>query len=80
MTDETEQAWSQGEAARFCGVDPDTLRKSDCPRLEYPGHGPKGRKIIRYIPAEVRAWRAQFLVRASAPSTHGSERFIRRAS
>lgn len=48
--------WTQREAAAFLGVTPRYLRDSTCPKLLLPGNGPKGQPLVRYEPAEVRAW------------------------
>ena len=48
--------WTQLEAAFYLGVSPRYLRASDCPKLLLPGTGPKGKKLVRYDPADVKAW------------------------
>lgn len=51
-----ERLWTQREAATFLAVTPRYLRDSDCPKILLPGHGPKGQPVVRYDPADVRAW------------------------
>lgn len=50
-----EPLWHQKDAAAFVGVAVSTLRDSDCPKrvITLPG---RTRPIVRYVPAEVRAW------------------------
>jgi hypothetical protein len=48
----------QKEAAVMLGVSVAWLRASSCPKVLLPGNGPKGRDIVRYDPADLRAWAA----------------------
>lgn len=50
-----EPLWTQQEAADFVRVAVSTLRACDCPKrvILLPG---RRRPIVRYVPAEVRAW------------------------
>ena len=48
--------WTQFEAALYLGVSARYLRASDCPKILLPGTGPKGKKLVRYDPADVKAW------------------------
>lgn len=48
--------WTQREAAFYLGVSSRYLRASDCPKLLLPGTGPRGKKLVRYDPSDVRSW------------------------
>ena len=48
--------WTQPQAAAVLGLGVSTLRQSSCPKKLLPGGGPKCQPIVRYVPAEVRAW------------------------
>jgi predicted DNA-binding transcriptional regulator AlpA len=52
----TEPLLRQKEAAALLGVSVAWLRASSCPKVLLPGNGPKGREIVRYDPADLRAW------------------------
>jgi hypothetical protein len=51
-----DRLWTQREAAHFLGVSARYLRDSSCPKILLPGNGEKGQPLVRYDPAEVRAW------------------------
>lgn len=55
-----DRLWNQREAAQYLGVSVRYLRESTCPKLLLPGNGPKGHHVVRYLPAEVRAWAEQW--------------------
>lgn len=50
--------WSQRHAAAITGVSAGFLRNSDCPKRYLEGNGPKGKRLVVYLPEEVRAWYA----------------------
>jgi hypothetical protein len=52
----TDRCWTQKEAALFLSVSTRYLRDSDCPKLLLPGNGKAGQPIVRYDPADVKAW------------------------
>ncbi len=54
----TDRLWTQREAAYYLGVSPRYLRESSCPKCLLPGHGPRHQPVIRYDPAQVKAWAA----------------------
>jgi len=54
-----DRLWTQAEAARYLHVSPRYLRASSCPKVLLPGTGARGRALVRYDPARVRAWAAQ---------------------
>lgn len=58
--------WKQPHAAAVTGYGVSFLRTSDCPKHSEEGHGPKGRPVVVYVPAEVRAWKAARLLTAKA--------------
>lgn len=51
-----DRLWSQSEAAYFLRVSTRYLRESDCPKVLLPGNGAKGHEMVRYDPADVKAW------------------------
>jgi hypothetical protein len=51
-----ERLWTQREAAAYLGVTPRYLRDSSCPKMLLPGNGKKHQPMVRYEPAEVKAW------------------------
>ena len=51
-----ERLWTQKEAAAFLSVTTRYLRDSSCPKILLPGNGKKGQPVVRYDPADVRAW------------------------
>ncbi len=51
-----DRLWTQREACTYLGVSARYLRESSCPKILLPGTGPKGQNIVRYSPADVRAW------------------------
>lgn len=53
---QAERLWTQREASSFLGVTPRYLRDSSCPKMLLPGNGVKHQPLVRYDPAEVRAW------------------------
>lgn len=57
--------WQQRHAAAVTGYSVSFLRNSDCPKYHEEGNGPKGRRILVYIPAEVRAWKASRMRRVA---------------
>ena len=59
--------WTQREAAAFLRVSRRYLRDSSCPKLLLPGHGVRGRPLVRYDPASVAAWAAACRPRPIAP-------------
>lgn len=48
--------WTQKQAAAFLSVTTRYLRDSSCPKILLPGNGAKGHPVLRYEPADVRAW------------------------
>jgi hypothetical protein len=56
--------WKQKHAAAVTGFSATYLRNSDCPKLLDEGHGPKGKPMVFYLPADVRAWLAARNARA----------------
>lgn len=54
--DLVERLWTQREAADYLGVSARYLRDSSCPKILLPGNGPKGQQLVRYVPADVKAW------------------------
>jgi hypothetical protein len=56
VTPTLDRLWTQREAAAYLGVTGRFLRDSTCPKMLLPGNGEKGQPIVRYAPAEVRAW------------------------
>lgn len=49
--------WEVGHVAAFCTVSEGYIYRSDCPRLEKAGQDSiTGKHMIRFVPAEVRAW------------------------
>jgi hypothetical protein len=56
----SDHLWSQKEAAYFLGVSTRYLRESSCPKVLLPGTGEKGQPLVRYEPAAVRQWYAQW--------------------
>lgn len=48
--------WTQKEAAAELRVSVSYLRNSECPKVFLPGNGKKGKPMVRYEPAQVRAW------------------------
>lgn len=59
--------WSQAQAAAVVDVSVSYLRASDCPKALLPGHGAKGKPVVRYRPADVRAWVESCTARATEP-------------
>ena len=55
-----DRLWTQAEAAYYLGVSARYLRESACPKVLLPGNGPKGQPLVRYDPADVKAWQAQW--------------------
>lgn len=51
-----DRLWTQEEAAQFLSVSPRYIRESTCPKVLLPGNGERGQSLVRYDPAEVRAW------------------------
>jgi helix-turn-helix protein len=47
---------TQREAARLLKVSQSYLRESNCPKLLLPGHGERGRHLVRYLRADVMEW------------------------
>ena len=62
----TDRLWTQKEAAYFLGVSARYLRDSDCPKVLLPGNGAKGQPLVRYDPADVKAWAARWNTRRVA--------------
>ena len=56
----------QREAALYCGVSVSYLRASRCPKVLLPGHGPKGRPVVRYDPDALDRWLGEHTVREQA--------------
>jgi hypothetical protein len=48
--------WTQKQAAGYLHVSTRYLRESSCPKVLLPGNGERGRALVRYEPATVRAW------------------------
>ena len=48
--------WTQREAAAYLRVSARYLRASSVPKILLPGNGAKGKAMVRYDPAAVRAW------------------------
>lgn len=48
--------WTQKEAAAYLSVSVAYIRNSECPKVLLPGNGPKAKPLVRYDPAEVRAF------------------------
>lgn len=61
-----DRLWTQKEAAYFLGVSARYLRDSDCPKVLLPGNGKKGQSLVRYDPADVRAWAQRWNTRRVA--------------
>jgi hypothetical protein len=55
-----DRLWSQREAAYYLGVSARYLRDSDCPKVLLPGNGKAGHPIVRYDPADVKAWASRW--------------------
>lgn len=51
-----DRLWNQREAAAYLGLSTRYLRDSNCPKILLPGNGRRGQHIVRYSPADVRAW------------------------
>jgi hypothetical protein len=51
--------WTQAEAAEYLCVSQRYLRASSCPKILLPGTGLHGKPLVRYNPADVRAWAQQ---------------------
>lgn len=51
----TEALWTARQTAEFLGLTERTLRRISVPRVAIYAH-PGARPIVRYDPAEVRAW------------------------
>jgi hypothetical protein len=52
----TDRLWTQAEAAQYLCVSARYLRDCGCPKVLLPGNGPKGQPLVRYEPADVKAW------------------------
>lgn len=61
-----ERLLRQREAAVLLGVSVAWLRASQCPKVLLPGNGPKGREIVRYDPADLKAWSEERNTKAQA--------------
>jgi hypothetical protein len=48
--------WTQAHVAALCNRSVSYIRNSDCPKSHEDGHGPKGKRLLVYQPAMVRAW------------------------
>lgn len=48
--------WTQAQAADYLNVSIRYLRDSACPKVHLPGHGRRGRPLVRYNPKDVAAW------------------------
>lgn len=52
--------WEVGHAGAYCTLSDSSIYHSDCPRVEKASvRGIQGRPMIRFIPADVRAWNAK---------------------
>lgn len=67
-----ERLWTQQEAAAFLSVTPRYLRESNCPKILLPGNGKKGQPVVRYDPADVRAWARAWRTGASSAEREGN--------
>ena len=47
---------TQREAAAMLHVSVSYLRESSCPKLLLPGHGPRGRALVRYLRDDLMEW------------------------
>lgn len=52
----SEPLWTQKEAAAYLRVSPGYLRRSRCRKRLLPSNTPGGRPLVRYDPADVRAF------------------------
>lgn len=49
--------WTVAHVAAFCTVSTSFIMRSECPKIEKEGvRGVKGKRMIRFDPAAVRAW------------------------
>jgi hypothetical protein len=69
-----DRLWTQMEACTFLGVSPRYLRESACPKILLPGTGPKGQSIVRYAPADVKAWAEYWRAARHVRSVRQNER------
>jgi hypothetical protein len=51
-----DRLWTRREAAAYPSASERFLRASSCPKKLLPGTGKGGKPLVRYDPAEVRAW------------------------
>lgn len=51
-----DRLWTQKEAAAYLAVTTRYLRDSNCPKVLLPSNAAHGAPLVRYDPAEVRAW------------------------
>lgn len=51
---------TQREAAALLAVSVRYLRESSCPKVLLPGHGARGKQLVRYDATEVQEWAAQW--------------------
>jgi hypothetical protein len=56
--EEAGSIWSQSHAAAICNRSVSFIRNSDCPKSYEDGQGAKGKPMLVYEPAKVRAWMA----------------------
>ena len=68
---EEERLWTADDVARFLGVHPKTVRKMNVPRTFIETTQNSRRRIVRYIPAEVKEWAA---ARSTARFTSASQK------
>ena len=58
--------WTVGHVAAFCTVSTSFIMRSACPKIEKSGvRDVKGKRMIRFEPAEVRAWNSGRTLRHS---------------
>lgn len=52
----TDRLWTSEQAALYLSVSERYLRDSSCPRVRLPGNGSGEQAVVRFDPAEVKAW------------------------